>query len=112
MESCIFCQIAEGRLPAEILYEDEEVLVFRDVAPQAPVHLLVIPRKHVACASDVDDGRTWSALMSAAVSVARQSGLVEQGFRLVVNNGEEAGQTIPHLHVHLLAGRSFRWPPG
>lgn len=112
MESCVFCQIAEGRLPAEIYYEDEEVLVLRDVAPQAPVHLLVIPRRHVASASEVDDGQIWSVVMAAAVAAARRLGLVEKGFRLVVNSGDEAGQTIPHLHVHLLAGRSFRWPPG
>jgi len=112
LESCVFCQIAEGRLPAEIYYEDEEVLILRDVAPQAPIHLLVIPRRHVASASEVDDGRIWSTVMTAAVAAAHRLGLVEKGFRLVVNSGEEAGQTIPHLHVHLLAGRSFRWPPG
>jgi len=112
LESCVFCQIAEGRLPADVLFEDDDVLVIRDIAPKAPVHLLVFPRKHLTSAVEVDDGSLWSKLMTVAVSTAKRMELVERGFRLVVNTGDEAGQTIPHLHVHLLAGRSFRWPPG
>jgi histidine triad (HIT) family protein len=112
LQTCVFCQIIEGRLPAEVLYEDDDVLVIRDIAPQAPVHLLVFPREHVPSAADVSDGLVWSKVMAVAVSMARDLGLVEQGFRLVVNTGDGAGQTIPHLHVHLLAGRPLRWPPG
>lgn len=111
--SCIFCRIIRGEAEAERVYEDEKVLVIRDINPQAPIHLLVLPKKHVASADHVgEDSGIWSYLMKAAAAVARDMGLPEQGYRLVVNCGRRAGQTVPHLHVHLLAGRPFRWPPG
>jgi len=97
---------------ADIVYSDEDVIVIRDIHPRAPVHLLVIPKTHVESADGVDDPSLWSSLMGAAVRVARDMGLSADGYRLVVNCGAKAGQTVFHLHVHLLAGRSFGWPPG
>lgn len=112
MENCLFCKIIRGEVPAEVVRETDDVLIIRDIRPQAPVHLLVIPREHVSSAAGVDDPRLWGQVMGEAVETARVLGLEERGFRLVVNTGDQAGQTIPHLHVHLLAGREFRWPPG
>lgn len=112
MENCLFCKIIRGEVPAEVVRETDDVLVIRDIRPQAPVHLLVIPREHVTSAAAVADASLWGRIMGVAVDTARVLGLEERGFRLVVNTGDQAGQTIPHLHVHLLAGREFRWPPG
>lgn len=109
---CIFCRIAGDLERADIVYSDEDVIVIRDIHPKAPVHLLVIPKTHVESADGVVDPSLWSSLMGAAVRVARDMGLSADGYRLVVNCGEEAGQTVFHLHVHLLSGRSFSWPPG
>lgn len=111
MEACPFCAIVNKRLPSEAVYEDEWTVAFRDIRPQAPVHVLIIPKVHVACADDVSDPLLWGRLMSAAKAVAAELG-VSGAYRLVVNCGEEAGQTVPHLHVHLLAGRGLQWPPG
>ncbi len=109
---CLFCEISAGRMPAEKVCEEDGVIVIRDIAPQAPVHLLVIPKEHVSSAAEVQNPEVWSKAMDCAVRTARRLGLESEGYRLVVNCGEQAGQTIPHLHIHLLAGRSFRWPPG
>ncbi len=109
---CLFCEISAGRVPAEVVYRDEEVIVIRDIVPQAPVHLLIMPVEHVESAAEVQKPEVWSKVMDCAVKTASRLGLEQGGYRLVVNCGEEAGQTIPHLHIHLLAGRSFRWPPG
>jgi histidine triad (HIT) family protein len=111
-ENCIFCRIAKGLEKADVVYSDEDVIVIRDIHPIAPVHLLVIPRIHVESADKVADPSVWSSVMGAAVRVARDMGLGPDGYRLVVNCGAGAGQTVFHLHVHLLAGRSFGWPPG
>ncbi len=111
-EKCLFCEMASGERETEFVYEDESVFVIRDIAPQAPVHLLVIPKEHVECAPDVQNPKAWSKALECAVRIAASLGLDEEGFRLVVNCGTKAGQTIPHLHIHLLAGRFFRWPPG
>lgn len=109
---CLFCRIAEGSERADIVYSDPDVIVICDIHPRAPVHLLVIPRQHVGSADEVEDPSVWSSLMNAAVRVARDMGLCAGGYRLVVNCGAGAGQTVFHLHVHLLAGRVFQWPPG
>ncbi len=111
-ERCIFCRIARGLEKADVVYSDEDVIVIRDIHPIAPVHLLVIPRIHVESADKVADPSVWSSVMGAAVRVARDMGLDPDGYRLVVNCGAGAGQTVFHLHAHLLAGRSFGWPPG
>ena len=111
MESCPFCAIVKKQLPTETVYEDEYALAFRDIRPQAPVHVLIVPTEHVACADDVSDPLLWGRLMNAVKNVAAKLG-VARGYRMVVNCGESAGQTVPHLHIHLLAGRGLQWPPG
>ncbi|ACZ18865.1 histidine triad nucleotide-binding protein [Thermanaerovibrio acidaminovorans] len=110
-EPCLFCEIVSGRVPARRVYEDERVLAFHDINPMAPVHVLVVPKVHISCAADDPGSEVWGAVMDGAVRVAELLG-VSGGYRLVVNSGEQAGQTIPHLHVHVLAGRRFNWPPG
>lgn len=109
----IFGKIARREIPADILYEDEHCLAFPDINPQAPTHVLVIPKKEIAKLSDagVEDQALLGHLMLAAGNIARQLG-VGDAFRLIVNNGAEAGQSVFHLHLHLLAGRKLRWPPG
>lgn len=107
----MFCRIVAGKIPAVVVYEDDEVMAINDVFPQAPFHVLVVPRKHVARLAELDDERLGGQLLQAVRRVARQGG-VGNDFRLVVNNGDQAGQTVPHLHLHVLAGREFAWPPG
>ncbi|MBR0150937.1 MAG: histidine triad nucleotide-binding protein [Synergistaceae bacterium] len=112
MTDCIFCKIANGEIPSDFVYSDENFVAFRDLNPQAPVHILVIPKKHYASSAAVDDPSVWSGLMSAAVKIACEFGLEERGYRMVINTGEQGGQSVPHLHLHLLAGRNLGWPPG
>ncbi|MBQ9527042.1 MAG: histidine triad nucleotide-binding protein [Fretibacterium sp.] len=112
MDSCIFCKIANGEIPTDFVYQDEDVAVFRDVDPQAPTHLLVIPKRHIASAAHVEDPAVWSVLVGRAVEVARKLGLEKDGYRMVINTGAQGGQTVPHLHLHLLSGRNLGWPPG
>ena len=109
----IFAKILAGEIPADILYEDDQCIAFRDVAPQAPLHALVIPRREIAMASQAepDDEKLLGHLIVVAGRVAKQEGYADS-FRLVINNGEAAGQTVFHLHVHVLAGRGLGWPPG
>ncbi len=111
--SCIFCQIAGGAIPAQVVHRDAEVTAFRDINPQAPVHILVIPRKVIATHEDVTeaDRELLGHLHVAAAKLAAQFGLTD-GYRLVINCKESAGQTVPHLHMHLIGGRDMRWPPG
>lgn len=114
MAECIFCNIAAGRLKAQVVYEDQRVLAFRDVNPQAPVHILIIPRQHVervSAVSEADRG-LFGDIHRAAQIIAEKEGVVGRGFRLTVNEGSDAGQTVHHLHYHLLAGRKLGWPPG
>ena len=112
MDDCIFCKIANGEIPVNFIYSDENVAAFKDANPQAPVHVLVIPKKHYSSGIVVDDPAVWANLMSSAVKVARELGLEKDGYRMVINTGEQGGQTVPHLHLHLLAGRNLGWPPG
>ncbi len=113
MSDCLFCRIVAGEIPGELVHETERTVAFRDVGPQAPTHVLVVPRDHHAdLASVVDaDPSLVAEVMSAAVAVARQEGL-DGGYRLVANTGGDGGQTVHHLHVHVLGGRRLGWPPG
>ena len=114
MSDCIFCKIVNKEIPAEIVYEDEHISAFKDVKPVAPVHLLLIPKKHFTSLLDLgeEDIEIAGRLQVAAVRVARDLGLAEQGFRVVCNCGRDAGQLVMHIHYHLLAGRALKWPPG
>ena len=112
MSDCIFCKIVGGEIPSDFVYQDDEIVVFRDVNPQAPTHLLVIPKQHIASSADVEEPSVWSALLGRAVDVARTLGLDKGGYRMVINTGAQGGQTVPHLHLHLLSGRNLGWPPG
>jgi histidine triad (HIT) family protein len=113
MTDCLFCKIAEGAIPVTRLFETEEALAFPDIHPQAPVHVLLIPKRHLAshAHATAEDTAMFGNLLAAAVEVARQQGL-GNGYRLVVNTGADGGQTVEHLHVHLLGGRHMGWPPG
>lgn len=114
MQDCIFCKIASKEIPASIVYEDEQVVAFKDVNPAAPVHVLLIPRKHIPTMFDLteEDANLVGHIHLVASRIAQQLGLGEKGFRLVGNCKEDAGQTVFHLHFHLLGGRQFQWPPG
>ncbi|HEX8719600.1 MAG TPA: histidine triad nucleotide-binding protein [Pyrinomonadaceae bacterium] len=113
-EDCIFCKIVAGEIPAAKVYEDERAVAFRDINPQAPTHALVIPRRHVASLNDAAEGdeSLLGHLLLVAARVAREAGHAEGGFRTVVNTGADAGQTVFHIHVHVLGGRRLKWPPG
>ncbi len=113
-EDCLFCRIIEKKIPSKIVYEDTRAIAFEDVNPQAPVHLLVIPVKHIASLSAIQpkDDAILTHLFSVVSRLAREKGIVERGYRTVINSGRGAGQTVFHLHVHLLSGRPFQWPPG
>ena len=111
---CLFCEIIAGRSPAGVVYQDEQLTAVRDIRPQAPTHILIMPNKHIASLAEAqaEDGALLGALMLAAQRLAGEAGLAGNGYRLVVNTGREAGQTVWHLHVHVLGGRAMRWPPG
>jgi histidine triad (HIT) family protein len=111
---CPFCRIVAGAIPAAIVWEDDHCVAFRDINPVAPVHILLIPRKHVESMADCtrEDQDLLGHLLIQASEIARDMGLAEQGYRIVLNSGAGAGQSVWHLHLHLLAGRSFAWPPG
>ncbi|MGE5236832.1 MAG: histidine triad nucleotide-binding protein [Acidobacteriota bacterium] len=114
MDGCIFCRIASGSIRARLLFEDDELLAFHDLSPQAPVHVLVIPRRHIASLADssVDDRELLGKLLLACGEVARRTGISDDGFRVVTNTGARSGQSVFHLHFHVIGGRSMRWPPG
>ena len=111
-DTCLFCRIVRREIPAAVVAETETALAFRDVNPQAPLHALVIPKRHVASLAAADDAALVGELSVVAVRVAREAGYGDAGFRTVVNTGADAGQTVHHLHLHVLAGRALRWPPG
>jgi len=114
VDNCIFCRIIERHAPAKIVYEDNWTVAIEDARPQAPVHLLVLPRKHLASLKEAmaEDEPLLGRLLTVAAKLARERGLETNGYRTVINNGIWAGQSIFHLHVHVLGGRVFRWPPG
>jgi histidine triad (HIT) family protein len=114
MSDCLFCKICEGKIPAAITYRDDEVLAFKDISPKAPFHQLVIPIRHVVslAAADEKDAALLGKLMLVGAHLARESGLADGGYRVVTNVGPDAGQSVLHVHLHVLAGRPLAWPPG
>ena len=114
MSACVFCGIVDGKIKANIVYRDDSVVAFRDINPKAPVHLLIIPRKHLVGVLDLnpDDGEVIGHIFQVAGRLAREQGIADGGFRLIVNSGADAGQSVFHLHCHLLGGRKLGWPPG
>ena len=114
MASCLFCAIASGEVPCDQVYADEEFLAFRDIAPQAPTHVLIIPRRHIPSLTELreSDAPLMGRFSLLAARIAGELGLAEGGYRCVVNCGEDACQSVPHLHLHLLGGRRLGWPPG
>ena len=111
---CLFCKIAAGEIPAELVYESDDVVAFRDITPQAPTHVLVIPRTHIATINDIEEGHQAlvGSLYSAARQIAADEGIAEAGYRAVMNCNEGAGQSVFHIHLHVLGGRPMSWPPG
>ena len=111
---CLFCKIASGEINADVIYENDYVMAFRDINPQAPTHVLVIPRKHIATVNELEDvdRDIAGALHLAARDIAKQEGIAEDGFRTVMNCNSAAGQTVFHIHLHVLGGRELGWPPG
>lgn len=112
MTDCIFCRIVRGEIPAKIFLEHKDYLVFHDINPQAPVHLLLIPRLHIPSLNDLEDSNLAASLLQGCREAARLAGLTENGYRLVTNIGSHGGQTVYHLHFHILGGRHLGWPPG
>jgi histidine triad (HIT) family protein len=111
-DSCLFCRIVRREIPAKVIHEDEHTLAFRDIDPKAPTHVLIIPKVHVATLNDATDATLLGRLLLAAKEVAAAEGIADTGYRTVVNCGAGAGQTVFHIHMHLLGGRSLAWPPG
>ncbi len=114
MSNCIFCKIAKGEIESDIIWEKENIVAFRDVNPQAPTHILIIPKNHIPMIAKVqqEDQSLLGEIVLAAKAVAEQEGLDENGYRLVFNNGDYGGQDVYHIHLHLLGGRPMKWPPG
>ena len=114
MKDCLFCKIIQGDIPSEKIYEDEAVFAFKDINAVAPHHYLIIPKQHIAMINDVEekDAKVMGNLFVAVKKIAKQQGFAEAGYRTVMNCGEAAGQTVFHVHLHLLAGRDLSWPPG
>lgn len=114
MSECLFCAISAGDIPADVVHSDADAVVFRDISPQAPLHVLVIPRVHYANAAELaaDDAALAGRLLALAGRVAEQEGVAEGGYRIVTNTGDEAGQSVRHVHFHVLGGRGLTWPPG
>jgi histidine triad (HIT) family protein len=111
---CLFCRIASGEIPVNLVHQDERLLAFRDISPQAPVHILIIPRAHVASldVATEEHGDLLGALLLTARDLARAEGIADAGYRTVLNVGDDGGQSVHHIHLHLLGGRSLAWPPG
>jgi histidine triad (HIT) family protein len=114
MNECVFCRIARGETSARLVHDDGEIVAFHDANPQAPVHILVIPRRHIASLRHAGEGdrELLGRLLLVAAELARESGIAEEGFRVVTNTGRRAGQSVPHVHFHVLGGRAMQWPPG
>lgn len=114
MSEDLFLKIIEREIPADVVYETDEVIAFRDINPQAPVHVLIVPKTHIRTINDIEEGQVAQvgALFLAAKEIARSAGIAEDGYRVVMNCGEGAGQSVFHIHMHLLGGRALSWPPG
>lgn len=111
---CLFCKIVQGKIPVDIVFNGDRILAFKDINPQAPVHILIIPKKHITGLNDIarGDNELLGEMMNAARELARKENIDREGYRLTVNCGKAAGQAVAHLHYHLLGGRDFSWPPG
>lgn len=114
VDTCVFCKLAKGLVRAEIIFEDDQVMAFKDIHPQTPVHLLVIPRQHITALweADASHGPLLSRLLLACNEAAQKGGIENSGYRVVVNSGDDAGQSVDHLHLHVMGGRKLKWPPG
>lgn len=114
MSECLFCKIVERRIPSTLVHEDEQVIAFRDINPQAPAHLLIVPKRHIGTLNDLQSGDAdlLGHMVLTAQRLALQEGVAESGFRLAMNCNREGGQTVYHIHLHLLGGRAMQWPPG
>lgn len=114
MNDCLFCRIIAGEIPGSIVHQDEDLVAFTDVNPQAPLHVLIVPRRHIATLNDLEPGddRLVGSMFRCAAALAREHGSADRGYRTVFNCNREAGQSVFHIHLHLLAGRSLGWPPG
>jgi len=110
--NCLFCKMAAGEIKPDVVFEDDNILAFRDINPQAPVHILIIPKQHIATLNDLNDAGLAGRLFLAAAMLAKQEGLSEDGYRTLVNCNKKGGQEVYHLHLHLLGGRQMTWPPG
>lgn len=112
--NCLFCKIVQQEIPATIIFENDKLVAFRDISPQAPVHFLVIPKKHIATLNDLtnEDAATIGEMVLAAKSIVKHEGFAENGYRLIMNCNKDAGQAVFHIHMHVLAGRTLEWPPG
>ena len=111
-DGCIFCRIARGEIPAQMVMNSKEIAAFRDVNPQAPTHILVIPKKHIGSLDDVSDSNLLGQMVAMAAAIARQEGIAKSGYRTVINTGKDGGQSVDHLHIHILGGRVMTCPPG
>jgi histidine triad (HIT) family protein len=111
-DACIFCQIARGEIPTKMVAHNKEMVAFRDLNPQAPVHILIVPTKHIKSLDDVTDFDLLGRMMALAAAIARQEKISRTGYRTVINTGKDGGQSVDHLHIHLLGGREMTWPPG
>lgn len=112
MSDCLFCKMVKGEIQPDIVYQDEDVLAFRDINPQAPIHILIIPNQHIKTLNDLEDSDLAGHLIKTAVKLAKQEGLAEDGYRTIFNCNQMGGQEVLHLHLHLLGGRQMNWPPG
>ncbi len=114
MDECLFCKMIAGDIPADVVYQDDDVLAFRDINPQAPVHVLIIPKRHISTLNDLasDDAELIGKLSLAAAKIAVQEGIAESGYRTLINTNREGGQVVFHIHMHLMGGRRMLWPPG
>ncbi|WP_411727719.1 histidine triad nucleotide-binding protein [Methyloglobulus sp.] len=112
MTDCLFCKMVAGDIKPDVVFENDHILAFRDINPQAPVHILVIPKSHISTLNDLDDAQLGGQILQAAVELAKQEGLAEDGYRTVFNCNSNGGQAVYHLHLHLLGGRQLGWPPG
>ena len=114
MADCLFCKIVEGQIPATIVFQDDHVVAFKDITPRAPTHVLIVPRRHIASLNDLGagDDALVGEMVRAAAAIAKEQGLADRGYRTVFNCNADAGQTVFHIHLHLLGGRTMAWPPG
>ena len=114
MADCLFCKVVAGQVPATVVFQNDQVVAFKDITPRAPTHVLIVPRRHIATLNELapDDDRLVGEMVRAAAAIAKEQGLAERGYRTVFNCNADAGQTVFHVHLHLLGGRPMTWPPG